>query len=378
MGCLSAMVLSGCRSLTPYFPDDERSWKGSPDLVRGDHLQSIVEKYLNEYNVPGVSVSIENGAGEFWNLSIGHQNKDRTLGIEENSQFQIGSATKTFTAVEILLQVEAGKLALDDTLDRWYPEYPQSGKITVENLLNHTSGIEDLFKSPKLLLLSSLAPRKIWNQDEVIADLARTKLLFEPGSRFQYSNTNYLLLGGILKQITGKDAHVLFEEDFFTPLNMTRTCLPPGESKEVSSLVSGLDYDYLPMGPTWMKTDQTCWTTLTYTSGGMISTPDDLMLFYKALFNGDILNERTMADLLDIEQTDREYPEKSMTGYKYGLASINVGPDKAVGHRGGIMGYDTTPLYFPLKDLYIVIMTNHTKMESDFSLKLCEELLKEF
>lgn len=377
---LTLLTLVSCAGKIPiqFEADSNASWSGFLENQHADELQLIVEDMVYLHNVPGVSVSLVTGDGTTWNFATGHQDAERIIELNENSLFQIGSATKTFTAVEVMLQVEEGRLSLDDTLDKWYPEYPRSDEITVDYLLSHRSGIEDIFSNIGIITSASMNHRKVWDISKVLSLMSRKELLFEPGSKFSYSNTNYLLLGGILKKITGRDIHTLFKENIFDVVGMNSSYLPPGENRSDYVLVSGIDYDYLPMGPTWMDINQTSWTTLAYSAGGAISSTKDLLKFYKTLFEGDLLSAESKNIFFDIVESDTEYPEESIIGYKYGLSLIEVEKYIGIGHRGGVMGYDTTPIYFPEKDIYIVIITNQTKAESSFGLELCEHIISTF
>ncbi|TPV92577.1 MAG: beta-lactamase family protein [Myxococcales bacterium FL481] len=357
------LALVGCASEPPPRrpPATVESRHESPKTER---LQQILRQAVIRHDVPGVQVAIRTAEGQWWRAAAGFADRDRRRPLAVDDTFQIGSATKLMTAVMVLRAVERGQLELDDLLSRWYPAFPRADQITVRHLLGHRSGLGEVLRRPGVLLKSATAPHKVWDQEAVIRKMARRRLEFAPGSRFGYSNTNYVVLGGILRKVTGKPSEVLFRDELFVPLGMLATWLPPGPSPVDRPHVEGIDH-FMPAGPHWIEPGRTNWTTLAYTAGGVISRAEDLLRFYQALFDGDLLSEASRRELMRFRASD-QFPETEMTGYGLGLSEYKFGPYRALGHRGGIMGYDTTPLYCPDARAYVVVLSNHSKGDSKF------------
>jgi D-alanyl-D-alanine carboxypeptidase len=200
------------RSVPPYTPPSNREIKdwGTVDQTTAETLQAILDEEVNTLKVPGIQAYVRTPDGLTWSGTSGTTDLQRHQPMQQEDILRIGSVTKTFTAVVILKQVEAGQLSLDDHLSRWFPGIPGAESITVRNLLNHTSGIEDII--PKGMM-KSIIPSTVWQEDELLKLIAGGKPGFTPGSQWAYSNSNYILLGMIAEKVTGKSMLQLYHEE---------------------------------------------------------------------------------------------------------------------------------------------------------------------
>jgi D-alanyl-D-alanine carboxypeptidase len=264
----------------------------------------------------------------------------------------VGSVTKTFTAVIILKLVEEGNLDLEDHLARWYPDFPNAETITIQQLLNHTSGIPEII--PKILM-KSIIPSTYWQTQKLVEIAAREKPLFTPGSAFSYSNANYVLLGLIAEKVTGKTVVQLLHEIIIDPMGLQHTFFVPYEQAP-AALAPGWDRDlsHFP-GMLDIGVKNTSWATAAYTSGALISNASDLTSFYEDLFDGALLSPKMMKEMT--AYTDAPNPGFSeQTGYGLGLMQLVIAGQELVGHVGEFMGSTAIAVVSPKEKYTIVVV----------------------
>lgn len=257
---------------------------------------------------------------------------------EANSAYRIGSITKSFTSVLVLKSVEAGKISLDDKLSTWHPEVNNADKVTVRQLLSHTSGIASYTDLP------DMAEWKYEDNavDVMIIRIRGLKPEFEPGKKHKYSNSNYFLLGSVLEKIHKKPYATLIDEMITEPLGMRRTGIDP-DAKRVD-LSMGLS----PQINGW-KAVPPVHMSVPYAAGALYSTVNDLHTFSAALFGNRIFEK---------EATLTEMKTPVIGTYGLGLFESEVADEKAVAHNGGLDGYSSVWLYFPERGLHIISLSN--------------------
>ena len=262
-----------------------------------------------------------------------------TRPVPRNGRFRIASVTKTFVATVVLQLVGEGRLLLDDTIDRWLPgAVPHTDRITVHQLLQHTSGVYDytrriaeLYPDMEALLRHRY---RHWSLDGLVALTAGQPLDFEPGTSSSYSNTGYILLAMIMERITGRPYAAEIARRILRPLGLRDTELP-GDDPEIAGPHS---HGYVPLdqdGRT-VPVDITSFNmSLAASAGEMISTPADVNGFFRALLTGRLLPpallERMLADPVD--------------RYGLGIEQIQVSRDVTLWGKGGnFFGFDTMAL----------------------------------
>ncbi|GAA3687276.1 serine hydrolase domain-containing protein [Nonomuraea antimicrobica] len=249
-----------------------------------------------------------------------------------DGKFRIGSVTKSFTAATVLDLVGEGKLRLSDRVERWLPGLVDGGAgITVRNLLQHTSGIpdyaEDLFDEwgvPKERF-------RTWSARELVERVKGQPAEFRPGTRFGYSNTNYIVLGLLIERVTGRPYATEVKERILRPLGLRNTTLP-GASPEVPRRHA---HAYAPVtrDGTRVPVDVTRFDpTMAGAAGEIISTTADLNRFYRALFQGRLLRPSLLKEMTDLTAAE---------GYGLGLEAGSLPCGLAWGHGGGTRGYST-------------------------------------
>ncbi len=191
----------------------------APELTPGK-IDEVVTKIMKEKNIPGLSLAISM-PGRTIERSYGIANMEYNIPVEKDTIFEIGSITKTFTAIGILILQQEGKLNVTDRITKYFPEYPQWHDIALKHLLQHASGIREMteiepFKSNQA---------KDWNPREVITRMAEEPLDFQPGQNAAYSNVGCIILGVVIEKVTGVSYNDFLSDRILKPLGMTRTML---------------------------------------------------------------------------------------------------------------------------------------------------------
>ena len=256
-----------------------------------------------------------------------------------DTKFRIGSMNKMFTAVATLQLVEAGKLALDDPIGTHLPDYPNqdlASQVTVRHLLTHTGGTGDIF-GPEFEQ-NRLALRE--HRDYVDLFGSR-RAMFEPGSRFEYSNYGFVLLGALIEAVSGESYYDYVRNNVFQPAGMTSTDSLP-ETDNVPDRAIG----YVRAGDGWEpNTDTLPWRGTA--AGGGYSTVGDLLRFAQALSSGNLISTATLAEATRPHQQ----------GYGYGFA-IGQDPVTNYGHSGGAPGMNGDLRIYPELGYVVIGLSN--------------------
>ena len=288
--------------------------------------------------------------------------------MRADDYFRVGSNTKTMTATVILQLVQEGRLRLDDPVSAYYSGVPNGDTITIAQLLDMRSGLPNYTYDPAFVQ----QPQKAWQPEELLALSFAKPVDFPPGAAFEYSNTNYILLGLVIERVTGMAASEAFQRRIFEPLGLEHTSLPALSDNQIPGphphgymfLTDGATLDNIELTPdeqaaalagTLEPNDVTEWNPSPgWTAGSAISTAEDMAVYTKALVTGGLLDDKTQqARLASIRPVDPSKPDGP--GYGLGLARI---PPNLIGHDGQIPGYTTLAAYDPKIDLLVVILTN--------------------
>jgi D-alanyl-D-alanine carboxypeptidase len=293
--------------------------------------------------VPGVTVTVRRGHGR-WAATAGVGDLETGKPRSARDHYRIASITKTFVAT-VVLQLEAeGRLSLDDTVDKWLPGLVRGNghdgsRITIRQLLNHTSGIFDYLKDPGFQQ-TYMTPDGFMKHrfdeaapEELLAIAMKNRPYFEPGASFAYSNTNYVLAARVIEKATGNEYGDEIDRRIIAPLHLastsvptTRVTLPRPSSRAYSKLArtdTGPTYDVTELNP-----------RLAYGSGQMVSSSADLTRFYSALLGGRLLPPEQLKQMRTTVPSSRETS-------RYGLGLVDRKLSCGVhvwGHDGGIHG----------------------------------------
>ncbi|MDX9948285.1 MAG: serine hydrolase domain-containing protein [Bacteroidales bacterium] len=289
------------------------------------------------------SVAVSRNGSIIYSRSTGYADFENKIKADENSRYRIGSISKTFTTVLVMKAVEQNKLALDQTIGKYFPSIKNSGKITIENLLYHRSGIHSFTSDSTYLKWNTQGK----TEKEMTEIIARGGIDFEPDTKSEYSNSNFVLLTFILEKTFGKPYAELLQEHIVQPLGLKNTSLG---GKINTSNKDCNSYKYLD---TWVVEPETD-ISIPLGAGGIVSTPGDLVKFSDALFGGKLLSSESLEKM------------KIVKG-QYGLGIFNI-PfyDKAgYGHTGGIDGFSSVFSYFSDGDVSFAMTCNGSNFNTN-------------
>jgi D-alanyl-D-alanine carboxypeptidase len=322
-------------------------------------LQAALDGVRSGDFYPGMSAAIVFPDGSTWTGVSGTAVLSSATKVTPDTLFAVASISKTFLAALVCRLAEAGTIGLDDHLDKYVPDYPNAANITIRELLNHTSGIPDLFQDLGPAIAAH--PTATWTPQQVLAGIA-SKPWCAPGKCYHYSNTDYVLLGLVVETATGQTLAKLVRDDFLTPLGLSHTFLQTEEPVEGPEA-----HGYLGTGSN--PVDDTAGTMIPYTSevtavgaaGAYVSTAQDLAIWGNALYGGDVLDQASLSDMVDISST-QPYRARSVFGYSVtgglGMEETTVAGHLAWGHLGSLDGFLSELAYFPDYRVTVVVLIN--------------------
>lgn len=294
---------------------------------------------------PGASVLVARNGSIIYNEAFGMANLEQKLSLKRESQFKIGSLTKQFTAVALLQLVEKGKLKLEDEITKFLPDYPiQGAKITIENLLTHTSGIQNYTAMKDNAAREHLD----FTPAEMIGYFKNQPMKFPPGTNFSYSNSNYFLLGYIIEKISGKTYGQYLKDNFFNPLGMRNSSYADDKK---SSAEKAFGYT---QGTSGIEKAPLISMSQPYAAGAIQSTVEDLYKWHTALFSHKLISKESLNRAL----TPFKLANGQETAYGYGHRFGKVYDSPSVWHGGLISGFKAMEIYLPKEDIYAVILSN--------------------
>jgi CubicO group peptidase (beta-lactamase class C family) len=314
--------------------------------VVASKIEGDVASLLHRFAVPGAAVMVIQKGHVSLVRAFGLRDVGAHLPMRSNSYFEIGSITKQFTAASILQLQEAGKLQIDRPLSDYLPQAPHAAEVTLRQLLAHTSGLHDYLDLPTEDLYR-LASQPI-SYDDLIARVSSLPLDFEPGSRWSYSNTGYLLLGKVIATVSGETYKVYLQRHIFGPLHMTNTFTTAEEpvlsNRAIGYYHVGDKLERAPIiDPGWASA-----------AGFIVAPLRDLAKWDEALSSGQIVSPASYREMT----APFIAPTSGSTDYGLGLFLNPVFGEPRIGHTGGSLGFTTADEYFPRQDVRIIAFTN--------------------
>ena len=310
------------------------------------YADSLFQESVDSSQIAGGAILVYQNGEKLLKKSYGYASIELTVPMPENAQFEIGSVTKQFTAAAILKLVEAKKLSLEDDFTDYIPFDTKGRKITINNLLNHTSGIPSYTEIREFWDLSIQEhPR-----DSLVRLVERNDFLFEPNEALIYNNSAYFFLGLIIEKVTEQSYEEFLKQEFFEPLGMNSTnyC---SNSKVVKNKVYG--YNYSPNGLQQKPYLNHTWP---YSAGSLCSTTEDLLIWMRALHTGKVLTEPMYQTMISPDNLN----DGTAVSYAKGLVNFSNFGHNEIAHGGGIHGFLSDTRYFPEEDLYIICLINTT------------------
>ena len=294
----------------------------------------------------GIAVLVSKDGKAIYKKGFGYADIEKKELILPDTKFRIGSITKQFTASAILKLQEEGKISVTDKLSKFLPDFPRADEITIHQLLTHISGIHSFTNKPEFInkVTSPIT------EEELIAFFKNDPYDFNPGEKWLYNNSAYFILGHIIGKVAGKPYGEYLKETFFDPLGMTNTGVysstlnlqkeAKGYTKEKGQYKRATNWDMSWAGG----------------AGAIYSTVEDLFKWNEALFNGKVLQEKSLkAGLTPVILNNGKKPDAS---YGYGLIINDYRGQEVIEHSGGLNGFISQLARYPKNNITVALLTN--------------------
>jgi CubicO group peptidase (beta-lactamase class C family) len=321
---------------------------------RSAEVDAIFERWSRP-DSPGCVCAVIQSGRVVYAKGYGMANLENGAPLSSDSVFYIASTSKQFTAASVALLSLDGKLSLKDDIHKYFPEFQDYGEpVTVDELIHHTSGIRDYFE---LLVLTGWHDIDHLDNDRVVKLLARQRELnFKPGTRFLYSNSNYVLLAELVRRVSGQDLPEFAAARIFRPLGMNKTRIESDMSEIVPNRV--VSYSRPPGNPGY---SQFIKTIESYGDGNVLTTVGDLARWDENFYTGKVGGSQ----FLKLIQTRGVLDDGKQVDYEFGLMPGMYRGLPIVSHGGAYMGFRTDLLRFPDQHFSVVVLCNLSSMDPD-------------
>lgn len=325
-------------------------------------LQIKLDEWYRAGKFAGATIGVCLADGKCFGLATGFSDLENKTPMKPDDLMLAGSVGKTFAAVVAMQLIKEGKIALDDKIEKylgkeaWFNRLPNAKDITVRQLMNHSSGLVRYEFNPKFLKDLQANPEKTWKPEELISYLFDTKASFEAGKDWDYSDTNYIVLGMIIEKVTGKKYYESAQNRILKPFKFKKTF--PQDKQILKGVVQG----YAGAGNDFTGKDRMIENgkfvinpQFEWTGGGMVSNSEDLARWAKLMYEGKAFNASLIPEMLN------GVPAKLGRDSKYGLGVIIRKSQTGVltyGHSGFFPGYMTEMMYFPEHKISIAVQVN--------------------
>ncbi len=315
-----------------------------PPPINVAQLDSMIQKTVLSKQLVGLSIGVMQNGKVVLAKGYGLRKLGGHDSVTTETQFAVGSVTKQFTCSTALLLAQDGKLSMQDPVSKYYPNLTRAGDITLLDLGQHVTGYRDFYP----LDFVDREMQKAEPPDSIINEYATRPLDFDPGTRWSYSNTNFLILGRVVEKVSGQGWGAFVADRIWKPVGMTHTLYEPTPGGP--NMASG--YTTFAFGaPFAAKPEADGWTS---TAGGIWSTPTDLLAWDLALVDGKVLNSQSYETLT----TPRHLADGRSTGYGCGDGVIDQGPAVVLKHGGAVSGFVAQNIVVPATRSAIVTLAN--------------------
>lgn len=320
--------------------------------ARGDEVDRYIEAQMQNLHIPGVSLAVVRDGRILMAKGYGLANIETDFAAAPNTVYEIGSLTKQFTAVMML--VEQGKIGLDDKITKYFPDAPPAwNRITVRHLLNHTSGIQNHVAAPGYLdvFKFTVTGKSFPSRKELLEEFYKLPLEFDPGETWSYDNTGYYLLGIIVEKAGGLDFWQFLDEWIFKPLGMRAT-----GNTDTRPIVPNRAAGYAWVDDKF-ENRPILLPFVGFSAGSLISTVEDLAKWDAALYTDKLLKRSSLAQMW----TSAKTKDGAMASFDYGFGWFveNYRGRRDVHHSGGTPGFSSVIHRFTDDKLTVIILTNH-------------------
>lgn len=338
--CIAALILLQ----TPYCAAQAAPAAAVVDQSLAARIDAGIAPYFKA-DEPGVTVIVTKDGKTVFRKAYGMANMAKHVPLTPDTVLRLGSITKQFTSTAILMLAEEGKLSVSDEIGKYLPGYPTNGKkITIEHLLNHTSGIVSY--TSKRSFIENLG--KDMTVAEMIDSFKNDPLDFEPGSKWKYNNSGYFLLGAIIEKVSGMPYARFVEQRIFVPLGMNNTAYE-GFDRGTAPKAAGYTASGKQFGPNLVVS-----MTQPYAAGALVSTVDDMARWDAAVSSGKLLKAASWQQAF----TPAVIPGGAPTNYGYGWQLGTLRGVPTVYHGGSINGFKTFAMRVPSEHVYVAVLSN--------------------
>lgn len=335
-----------------FLCNDAQSQKNINNLE--NRLAEVIDSFYTHDSLPGIITGV--WTPDFtYKKTVGKANINSGADRTFDDKIRIGSITKTFVGTVILQLLDSGKIGLDDKLSKYFPDYPNAENITIRQMMDMTSGIPDYIEYPGVLKSFVYDRTDKYTPAELYAITKSMGPDFPPGTKWNYSNGNYNILGMIIEMITGSKLESEIDRRIIKPLGLTNTAFPTSPYMEgqyshgyMRDTLTGEFIDVTLIDP-----------SIGWAAGAMVSNLPDLRTYAYALAKGTLISAKSQEERLKFINVDSQgILEEDVL--KYGLGIFTFGG--FIGHNGGIPGFNTTMCYNPELDALIIVSVNEFGM----------------
>lgn len=315
----------------------------APDSA--EKIDKLVTDTLARTGVPGASIAVVKDGALVYVKAYGDAKVEPKAPATTQMRYSIGSISKQFTATAILLLQEQGKLSLDDKVAKYIPDLTRANEVTIRQLLSHTSGYQDYWPQDYVMrpMLEPISARKLMDT------WAKIPLDFEPGTKWQYSNTNYVIAGVIVEKVAGRPFFQYLQQNIFKPLGMTSVMDVDQDRLTESDPIGYVRYALGPLrvapkeGKGWL-----------FAAGELAMTPEDLAKWDISIMERKLLKPASYLAL----GTETLLRDGLGTNYGLGVTITSTLNRRALSHGGGVSGFTSTNIVFPDDRVAVVVLTN--------------------
>lgn len=319
-------------------------------------LQAVLDRTVADGYIPGAVVAVNIPGRQTWVGASGVADRAEQVQMAPDTRVRIASISKMFTAVVVMQLVEEGQLGLDDQLSTWLPDLvPEAGAITVRNLLQHTTGLYDYLEDRSFANQAYQQPDRIFAPVELVQYAARFPVAFAPGAEgnWDYSSTNYVILGMLVEAVTGNPLAAEMRQRIFEPLGLEGTFFLPDE--EIQGTFAS--------GYALTTVQRNVGMSFAFATANLVSTVEDVQTFARALFAGNLVSAESRAQMLTFVGGKGQY---NMPSLAYGLGvmrnvlPVERSPDQSTvyGHIGGFGGFRSAVWHAPESGITIALGVN--------------------
>jgi len=330
-------------------------------------IDSLIQSEFKDNNGPGGAFLISHKGKPIYRKAFGMANLELDAKLNTNSVFQIGSMTKQFTAIAILMLEEQGKLKITDPVSKYTPSYPNGNNITIHRLLTHTSGIKDF---TKMKALQEIAQKEM-TPEQMVDFFKNEPVDFAPGEKFEYNNSGYILLGYIIELTSGETYEDFIQKNIFDKVGMNNSFYASDRK-----IIKNRAFGYHKKSSGYLNKTVINFS-IPFSSGSLMSTLDDMLKWQNALHQNLLLSSKEETKAFTKYKLNNG--QEIEYGYGWHLKNINGIPTRE--HGGSIFGFKSMAVYIPSEDIYVVGFSNcdcnsPTQLVKDIA-KLSLETLKD-